>query len=71
MVYTMAQPVSYRALIMEGLVQPQVSPCGMCDVQNDNGAVFSLSTEDFPQCHSTNAPYSFIHVPKVLYNLSN
>ena len=48
MVYTMAQPVSQRALIMKGLVQPQLSPCGMCDGQSGNETKFSLSTEDFP-----------------------
>jgi len=48
MVYTMAQPVSHRAVIMEGLVQPQLSPCGMCDGQSCNGIGFSLCTEDFP-----------------------
>jgi hypothetical protein len=48
MVYTMAQPVSHRANIMEDLVQPQLSPCGMCDGQSCNGTGFSLSTEDFP-----------------------
>jgi len=48
MVYTMTQPVSHRAFIMEGLVQPQLSSCGMCDGQNGNGTSFSLSTEDFP-----------------------
>jgi len=47
MVYTMAQPVSHRANIMEGLVQPQLSPCGMCDGKSCNGTGFFLSTEDF------------------------
>jgi hypothetical protein len=62
----MAQPVSHRAIIMEGLVQHQSSSCGMCDAQSDNVTGFSVSTEDFPQCHSTNAPYTSIHVPQVL-----
>jgi hypothetical protein len=48
MVYTMAQPVSHRALILKGLVQPQLSPCEMCDGQSCNGIGFSPCTEDFP-----------------------
>ena len=44
----MAQPVSHRAIIMEGLVQPQLIPCGMCDEQSGNETEFSRSTEDFP-----------------------
>jgi hypothetical protein len=47
MVCTMAQPVSHRALIMKGLVQPQLSPCGMCDGQSGNETELSLSTEVF------------------------
>jgi len=37
MAYTMVQPVSHRALIMEDLVQPQLSPCGTSDGQTGNG----------------------------------
>ena len=58
-VCNMAQPVSHRALIMEGLVKPQVSPCGMCDVKSGNGTGFSLSTEDLPL--SVISPMPHIH----------
>ena len=59
----MAQPVSHWAVIMEDLVQPQLSTCGMGDGKSGNGSGFSLSTEDFP--HSVIAPtlhtYSFMY----------
>ena len=44
----MAQPVSHRAVIMEDLVQLQLSTWGIGDGQSGNGSGFSLSTEDFP-----------------------
>lgn len=44
----MAHPLSHRAVIIEGLVQPQLSLYGMCDGQSGNGTGFSLITDDFP-----------------------
>ena len=38
--------------------------------RNHTGRVFSLGYSFFPcQYHSTNAPYSFIHLPPTLYNV--
>jgi len=64
MVYTIAQPVSHRAVTEKDQVQPKLSPCGMCDGQSGNGTGFSLSTEDFP--HSIIPP--MLHTHSFMYH---
>jgi hypothetical protein len=53
----MTQAVSRQPLTAEARVRSRVSPCGICDRQNDTGTGFSPSTSVFPcQFHSTGAP---------------
>jgi hypothetical protein len=50
--------------------QSQASPSRICVVQGGTVTGFSPSSSDFPcQYHSTNAPYSFIHLPPTLCNV--
>ena len=67
---TWLRQVSRRLLTAEARVQSQTSQCGICGGQSGSGTGFSPSTSDFScQYSSTNAPYSFIHLPPTLYNV--
>jgi hypothetical protein len=67
----MPQVVSRRPVTAEARVQSLVSTCGICGAQSGTMTGFSPSTSVFPcHYHSTNAPYSFIHLPPTLYNVS-
>jgi hypothetical protein len=49
----------------------QASPCGICGVHSGTDKRFPISNSVFPcQYHSTNAPYSFIHLLPTLYTAS-
>jgi hypothetical protein len=64
--------VCHWLLIVEAHVQSQASPCEICGGQICTGTWFPPSIAVVPcQCHSTNAPYSYIHPSLVLYNLTN
>jgi hypothetical protein len=66
----MAEVVGRRSLTAEARVRSHSIPCGICGGQSGSGTMFSPSTSVFPcQYHSTNAPYSFIHLPPTLYNV--
>jgi hypothetical protein len=58
-------------LTTDAWVQYQASSCEICGEQSDSGTGFSPCTSVFPcQYHSIIAPYSFIHLPHTLYNVS-
>ena len=47
-------------------------PCGICGGESGTRPGFFFLSEHFSfpcQYHSTNAPYSFIHLPPTLYNI--
>jgi hypothetical protein len=71
-VYAVAQVVSRWHLTLVVQVQQQASPCGICGGHKGTETGFFPATLIFPcQYHSTNAPYSFIHLPLMLYDLNN
>jgi hypothetical protein len=52
-----------QAIIAEACVSSWAVPCGICGMQTDNGAHFSLGTSVLPcRYHSTIAPYSNLSV---------
>jgi len=64
------------SLTEETKVQTYVTLSGICSCPSGTGTRFLPNTKVFPQyfsfpCqyHSTNAPYSFIHLPPTLYNV--
>jgi hypothetical protein len=51
-------------------VQSLASSCGICGGRSGNGIGFSLSTSDsLCQCYLPSAPYSFIHLSEMHYNI--
>ena len=59
--HIMTHAVSCRLLTAVAWVRSWTSPCEVCGCQIGTGAGFSPSTSVLPcQCHSTNAPYSFL-----------
>ena len=67
----MAQAVSPWPVTAESRVRSQAGSCELCGGESSIGTGFSASTSVFScQLHSTNAPYTFIHLPHTLYNVS-
>jgi len=70
-VRAVTQTVGHRSVAEKDWTGHWVSPCVVCCSQSDTGTVVSPATSVFPcQYHSTIAPYSFIHLPPTLYNVS-
>jgi hypothetical protein len=69
--HVMAQAVSRQPLNVKASVQSLVIPCEICGGQSGTVTGLSPNTSAFPcQYNSTYAPYSFIHLPPTLYNVS-
>jgi len=67
----MIQAIFGRPLILEDKVRSQTNRRGICRGQSVTLRAFPPSTSVFPcQCHSTNAPYSFIHQPLILQQMT-
>jgi len=67
----MAQKVCRRTFIAEARVWSQFNKCDFGGGQSVTVTGFSTSNSGSPcQYHSTNAPYPFIHLPPMLYNVS-
>jgi len=67
----MIQAICDRPLILEDKVRSQTSRRGIFSGQSVTLKAFPPSTSDFPcHCHSTNAPYSFIHLPLTLQQIT-
>jgi hypothetical protein len=70
-IYTMVLVVSNRPLNAKPQIQSDASPCGICDKQSSIGTCFSPSTSVLPcRFHSPTVAYLLIHLPQMLYNLS-
>jgi hypothetical protein len=68
--HVMDQPVSNWTSATETCVQLQASPHEIYGGQSGTGTVSSLSMWVLPShFHSTNDPYSFIHLPLTILNL--
>jgi hypothetical protein len=64
------QVVCRQPLTAEVWVRSRAGPCRICGGRSGTGTSFSPSISVLPcQYHSTNAPYSFIHLPPTLYNV--
>jgi hypothetical protein len=67
----MIHAICGRPLILEDKVRSQSSRRGICSGQSVTLRAFPPSTSVFPcQVLSTNAPYSFIHLPLILQQMT-
>jgi hypothetical protein len=70
--HAIAEVVSYELVTMGARFRSQVGLCGNCGGQFDTEIGFYLSISAFScNYYSTNAPFSFIQLSVVLYNLTN
>ena len=68
--HAMAHVVSSQPFTTKAQIQSQAGPFWIYSRESDTMIGFSPSTSVFPcQYHSTIAPYSFIHLPPMLYNV--
>jgi len=68
--HAMVQTVGRQLFTAEARVLSPTSPCGICGEQRGNGTRHSPSS--FPcQYLSINAPFSFLHLPLKVHNVSN
>ena len=65
------QAICGRPLILENNVRSQTSRHWICSGQSVTLRALPPSTSVFPcHCHSTNVPYSFIHLPLILQQMT-
>jgi hypothetical protein len=70
--HVMDQPVILWPSATEACVKLQAIPHEIYGRQSDTGTAFSLIMWILPiQFHSTNDPYSFIHLPLTVLNLNS